>query len=67
MKKLRITKEDKKSYLMLLLVAMFALVACDNNDNKPQRSEYDMIVDNAVHRILRSKATTEDLYMFLQR
>ena len=29
--------------------------------------QYDMIVDNAVHRILRSKATTEDLYMFLQR
>ena len=38
----------KKSYLMLLLVAMFALVACDNNDNKPQRSEYDMIVDNII-------------------
>ena len=29
----------KKSYLMLLLVAMFALFACDNNDEKPQRSE----------------------------
>jgi hypothetical protein len=36
----------KKSYLMLLLVAMFALVACDNNDNKPQRSEYDIAIDN---------------------
>ena len=31
---------------MLLLVAMFALVACDNNDNKPQRSEYDIAIDN---------------------
>lgn len=38
----------KKSYLMLLLVAMFALVACDNNDNKPQRSENDIIVDNII-------------------
>ena len=36
----------KKSYLMLLLVAMFALVACDNNDGKPQRSEYDIAIDN---------------------
>ena len=29
--------------------------------------QYDMIVDQAVHKILRSKQTTEDLYMFLQR
>ena len=38
----------KKSYLMLLLVAMFALVACDNNEVKPQRSENDIIVDNII-------------------
>ena len=36
----------KKSYLVLLLVAIFALVACDNNDNKPQRSENDIAIDN---------------------
>ena len=30
---------------MLLLVAMFALVACNNNDGKPQRSEYDIAID----------------------
>ena len=38
----------KKSYLMLLLVAMVALVACNNNDEKPQRSENDIIVDNII-------------------
>ena len=29
--------------------------------------EYDVIVDQAVHKILRSRAKVEDLYMFLQR
>ena len=29
--------------------------------------EYDIIVDQAVHKILRSRAKVEDLYMFLQR
>ena len=40
----------KKSYLMLLLVAMFALVACDNNDEKPQRSEYDIAINNLIEQ-----------------
>ena len=39
----------KKSYLMLLLVAMFALVACDNNSKEKDnsyKSEYDLAVEN---------------------
>ena len=40
----------KKSYLMLLLVAMFALVACNNNDGKPQRSEYDIAINNLIEQ-----------------
>ena len=32
-----------------------------------QAGDYDIIVDQAVHKILRSKTKVEDLYMFLQR
>ena len=53
----------KKSYLMLLLVAMFALVACDNNERTPQRSENDIIVDNIIAQCKGFE--TEDITQYI--
>lgn len=35
--------------------------------NNGESGQYDMVVDQAVHKILRSKTMVQDLYMFLQR
>ena len=48
---------------MLLLVAMFALVACDNNDRTPQRSENDIIVDNIIAQCKGFE--TEDITQYI--
>ena len=53
----------EKSYLMLLLVAMFALVACDNNERTPQRSENDIIVDNIIAQCKGFE--TEDITQYI--
>ena len=35
-----------KTKILLILMAFATIVACDNNDGKPQRSEYDIAIDN---------------------